>query len=80
MRNHMTHVGLGLICVALLAGLSYAVTLTMGTNAALDRPTTIVGHDPACRVCRLPLHGHDGGGSQLGRESDAATGPTALVR
>jgi hypothetical protein len=77
MRNYMTKVGLGAIGLALLAGASFAVSLSVQD---VSKPSTIAGHSSLCRVCQLPLHGHDGSGSQLGPELREIPGAAELVR
>ena len=77
MYNYMTKVGLGLIGLALLAAASFAVSLSVQD---VSKPATIAGHSSRCRVCQLPLHRHDGSGSQLGPELREIPGAAELVR
>jgi hypothetical protein len=80
MRYVLTKSGLGIVCLALLAGMGYSVLRAMSAPASLDAPASIAGHDPNCAVCRLPLHGRDGAGSQLGQGAEPIEGPTAFAR
>ncbi len=80
MRNLMKKGGVAVLGLSLLAGFGYSLASTIRARRSEAAAATIAHHDPNCLVCRLPLHGQAGSGSQLGPQARTDTGPTALLR
>ena len=79
MRKLLMELCLRLARLTVLAIVGYYLVFAMRGQAPRDAFPTIAGHDANCKVCRLPLFGHDGGPSQLGLETRVITGPSASL-
>jgi hypothetical protein len=80
MQYFLKKSALGLLTIALTAGLAYVVLTPPPATAALPSAAEIAVHSSRCSVCRLPLYGHGAVSSRFGPDTHVSSDVAETTR